>query len=226
MRPTVRVTQLEKFRRWMDAVSEFETEDGVVDAITGEFHGNAYTRIGTAFHAIVETGRPTCSVLPDGREFSIDGCLVRLDTAQCRTALAYRDEHPHALHEVRAYGDYGDAIVTGCADMVDGLDIRDIKTKFSGYFSDADYTGSCQWRFYLDLFRLDRFFFDLFIFDGYKIDKHGYDARGLTLYRHTPAIECLRYDRMHADNVELLGEFIDWAKQKDDVWNALVRQSV
>ena len=53
---TVRVTQLEKFRRYMDSVSPFDTEQSVIDTLSGEFKGNEYTWIGTAFHKIVEEG--------------------------------------------------------------------------------------------------------------------------------------------------------------------------
>lgn len=45
--------------------------------------------------------------------------------------MDYRNEHPDAFHEIRIYKDFGDAVITGCADMIDGIEIRDIKTKYS-----------------------------------------------------------------------------------------------
>lgn len=211
----VRATMLEKFRRFINDVSSYDTEQSVIDAICGEFKGNEYTKVGTAFHKVVEVGNPSCCKrVDDGYEFDIEGQSVLLDYKQCQTALDYRNEHIGAFHEIRRYKDYGRAIVTGCADMIDGLEIRDIKTKYSTP-SDADYINSCQWRYYLDIFGADVFHFDLFVFHGYNKDKHGYDVRGLELTRHTPPITCYRYPEMESDNLKLLNEFMDWAESRD-----------
>ena len=227
-KPLLRVTQLEKFRRFMSGEYEYETEQDVIDTVTGMFKGNAYTYIGTAFHRIVEGntggvekaeagerkflyyGKEASEPVPCGRTFDIDGNRVSLDIAQCKTALSYRNEHPDAFHEIREWADFGDAVVTGCADMIDGTEIRDIKTKFS-VPSDKDYIGSCQWRFYLELFGADTFRFDLFVFEGYSPDKHGTDVRGVPLRRHTPPITCYRYGGMEDDNRYLVKRFIEWA---------------
>ena len=235
MRPLIRVTTIEAFRKYMEQseYANFEiTEQSVIDSITGVFEGNAYTRIGTAFHKIVEEGTPQCEKIeagertflyygkeqkepiPCGRIFDIEGNKVILDVPQCKVALAYHNEHPDAFHEIRLYKDFGDAVITGCADMIDGVEIRDIKTKYS-YPSDADYINSCQWRFYLQLFNADVFHFDLFIFEGYDKDKHGYDVRGLPLKRYEPSITCYRYDGMEQDNMNLLHSFLDWAENKN-----------
>lgn len=232
-KPLVRVTQIEAFRRWLcqSECDSYEiTEQSVIDGITHEFTGNEYTRIGTAFHSIVETGQPVCAKVPEGvrkftlrgteqeepvpcgRRFDIDGHAVVLDVAQCKAALAYRAEHPQAFHEVRVWHDYGEAVVTGCADMIDGTELRDIKTKFS-VPRDADYISSCQWRYYMELFGADTFHFDLFVFGGYDKDRHGHDVRGLPLTRREP-ITVYRYPGMEQDNARLLHEFIGWARSK------------
>lgn len=235
LKPLVRVTQLEAYRKYIEQ-SEYAnyeiTEQSVIESITGVFAGNEYTRIGTAFHSIVETGKPVCDKVsggeriflyygkeqkepvPCGRKFNIDGFGVILDANQCKVAMNYRNEHPDAFHEIRIYKDFGDAVITGCADMIDGVEIRDIKTKYS-YPSDTDYINSCQWRFYLEIFKADIFHFDLFVFDGYKIDKHGYDVRGLPLERYSPAITCYRYDGMERDNRNLLRSFLEWAEYRE-----------
>lgn len=234
-KPLVRVTQIEQFRRYLQQ-SEFDnfeiTEQSVIDTITGDFTGNQYTRIGTAFHSIVESGKPQCQKaeagvrtftyygrettepVPEGRTFDVDGYEVLLDVTQCRVALDYRTEHPHAFHEIRLQKDYGDIIVTGQADMIDGCEIHDIKTKFSSV-RDTDYTSSYQWRLYLDIFGTDVFHYDFFEFKGYNIDKHGYDVRGLKLERRAPAITCYRYPQMQDDIMMLLDQFKDWVKQRD-----------
>ena len=162
---------------------------------------------------MVQHGEQFGSPIKNGYEFNIDGFSVRLSHEHHKAALGYRNEHPNSYHEFRGYKDYGRAIVTGCADMIDGVEIRDIKTKYSAP-SDADYINSCQWRYYLDIFGADVFHFDLFVFNGYKKEKHGYDVRGLELTRHTPPITCYRYPEMENDNLTLLNQFMDWAEAR------------
>lgn len=232
-KPVVRVTQIEQFRRWLRQ-SEYDnyeiTEQSVIDSVTGTFEGNVKTRIGTAFHGIVECGRcgepkeagerkylyygrEVTEPVPCGFVNNVGGHDVVFDEKQVQTALAYRNEHAGAFHELRTLRDFGPAVVTGCADIVDGIEIRDIKTKFA-MPQDAVYTESCQWRYYLQLFGVDVFRYDLFVFEGYKEDVHSYDVRGLNLVRHTPPITMYRYERLHEDNENLLREFLAWAEEK------------
>lgn len=234
MKPLIRTTQLEAFRKYIEQsdYSNYEiTEQSVIESITGEFIGNVYTKIGSTFHKIVEEGLSKCEnaeagertflyygkeqkePVPFGRSFDIGGDKVILDIAQCKVALDYRNEYPNAFHEIRLYKDFGDAVITGCADMIDGIEIRDIKTKYS-YPSDSDYINSCQWKFYLQLFNADVFHFDLFIFDGYNNDKHGFDVRGIPLIRYNPPITCYRYEGMEQDNINLLHSFLEWAEYR------------
>ena len=231
-KPVVRVTTIESFRRYLEQSesSNFEiTEQSVIDSVTKAFTGNVYTRIGTAVHRVIEEGTPVCDKVPEGvrtftyykkpatepvpcgRSFDVEGFKVTLDISQIKTALAYREQFPDVFHEVREFKDYGDCIVTGCADILGMTEIRDIKTKYSYNFEDQDYINSCQWRYYLELFGLDTFHFDLFIFDDYKEDKHGYDVRGLPMHRHDP-ITCRRYPALEQDNRRLLSEFLQWAE--------------
>lgn len=233
-KPLVRVTTIEAFRRYIEQsdYDNFEiTEQSVIDNIVGEFQGNQYTRVGTAFHAIVETGCQPCTLapagyrtftyygkekqepVPEGRTFDIEGYPVTLDLAQIKVALDYRYQHINAFHEIRRYKDYGRAVVTGCADIINGVQLRDIKTKFSTP-SDKQYYDSCQWKFYLDMFGADIFDFDLFTFEGYNINKHGYDVRGLKLTPHTPAIRVYRYDGMENYIQGLLDKFLDWCEYR------------
>ena len=233
MKRLVRVTQLEAFRKYLSGDEDRDrfvvTEQDVIDSITGEFKGNNFTYIGTAFHRIVEGdtngvekveegfrtflyyGKEVKEAVPSGRKFNIDGNDVCLDVAQCKVALAYKNEYPDAFHEIREYMDMGDLVITGCADMIDGFEIRDIKTKYSEP-KDEDYVNSAQWRFYLEMFGAETFHFDLFQFIGYNKDKHGTDVRGLKLERYEPAITCHYYNNMIEDNRYLLREFVTWSK--------------
>lgn len=229
----IRVTQLEQFRKFVTGDEDKDrfvvTEQNLIDSLTGVFTGNAKTRIGTAVHRIIEGdtsnvvkaekgfrtflyyGKEVQEEVPIGRTFDIDGYPVTLDIAQCKVALKYKDEFPDAFHEIREFMDMGDYVITGCADMIDGFTIRDIKNKFS-YPSDSEYVNSAQWRFYLEMFGADTFYFDLFIFEGYNEDKHGMDVRGLDFYRYEPPITCYYYKGMEKDNRYLIDEFIKWAK--------------
>lgn len=216
----VRVTQLEKFRRFIVEHSEYDTEQSVIDTLTGDFKGNEYTRIGTAFHKIVEGDTAGCKKIArtetelPGREFDIDGFPVKLDINQCKVAVAYRDRFPNAFHEIREYMDFGDIVVTGCADIINGFEIRDIKTKYSP-IKDEDYVGSCQWRLYMELFGVEDFHFDLFQFVGYDKEKHGHDVRGLNLKPYEPSISCHWYNRLEEDNRLLIKDFLDWIRLRD-----------
>lgn len=232
----IRVTQLESFRKYLEGDEDRDrfvvSEQQVIDGITGIFTGNAYTKVGTAFHRIVEGdtegvekvgegfrsylyyGKEVQEPVPAGCKFNIDGESIILDIPQCKVALRYKDEYPTAFHEIREFMDMGDYVITGCADMIDGFEIRDIKTKFSQP-TDSDYINSAQWRFYLEMFGADTFHFDLFIFEGYNLDKHGTDVRGLPLYRYEPAITCHAYNGMIDDNRHLIDEFVKWAKCRE-----------
>lgn len=241
MKRLVRVTQLESFRKYIEGDEDIDrfvtSEQDVIDNLTGVFTGNDYTRIGTAFHRIVEGntegvekigegvraflyyGKEIQEPVPCGRKFNIDGYDVCLDVPQCKVALKYKDEYPDAFHEIREFMDFGDIVVTGCADMIDGFEIRDIKTKYSQP-NDSDYINSAQWRFYLEMFGAETFHFDLFCFDGYNKEKHGMDVRGLPLTRYSPSITCYYYNGMVEDNRRLIDEFVKWAKCRG-VYNLL-----
>lgn len=219
MKPLVRVTQLEKFRRWASDEHGYVTEDDVIAALTGTAPTPPRAAIGTAMHRIVETGRPEARHIDGGRAFDIDGREVMLDVPQCRAALTYRDEFPGALHEVREYADYGDIVVTGCADIINGFELRDLKTRFSTP-RDDDYTDSAQWRMYLEMFGAETFCFDIFTFEGYDEARHGTDVRGLALRRQTPPVTCHYYDDLPDDNRRLIADFARWAKARG-VWDKL-----
>lgn len=208
----IRVTTLEKFRRWKDEVSEYDSEESFIESLTGEFTGNAYTQIGTAFHSIVENGISV--VRPySGNIYCVvaDNVPVYFDKSHIDIALAYKNEAPQALHEIRLFKTYptkyGDVEITGCADIVNGLILRDIKTKYSPV-KQQEYLDSCQWRFYLELFQLNDFIFDLFQFVGYT-KEYGTNVSSLILERFEP-IPCIRYATMEQDNRDLLDGFLDY----------------
>lgn len=213
----IRVTQLEKFRRFINEVSEFETEEQLMETLTGQFTGNEYTRIGTAFHKIVECG-VSCI---DHKEISffnsveVDQYMISFNSNHVDMALAYKESIKGCFHEIRASKVYyvnGTSInISGGADVILGNQIRDIKTKYSYIKSISDYTDSIQWKLYCDIFELPEFYFDVFEFKGYDKAKNGYDVSGLTLVKHEP-IYCIEYSTMQSDIQYLLTEFMEFIK--------------
>ena len=109
--------------------------------------------------------------------------------------------------------DMGDLVITGCADMIDGFEIRDIKTKYSQP-NDKDYVDSAQWRFYLEMFGAETFHFDLFQFIGYDKEKHGTDVRGLNWCDTIHQLLVTTTALWSKDNRYLIDEFVRWAKSR------------
>jgi len=214
----IRVTQLEKFRRFIDEVSEFETEQSLMDVLTGDFTGNEYSRIGTAFHKIVECGGISKQYVIGLERFEtlhIDDYRVVFNKLHIDIALAYKESIKGCFHEVRTNKVYSvngiDLNISGCADVILGNQIRDIKTKYSYMKSITDYTDSIQWKLYCDIFELPEFYFDVFEFKGYNKELNGYDVSGLTLFKHEP-IHCIEYSSMQSDINYLLTEFMNFVK--------------
>ncbi|MBS4060284.1 MAG: hypothetical protein KG029_07800 [Bacteroidetes bacterium] len=196
----IAVTTLEKFRRMVDNVSDWDTEQSLIESLTGKFTGNDKTRLGNAFHKIIE--------LP----FTLNGSLtvegITFTPEQAQPAIDYRNAHPHMIHEVPAKKIYHtkhmEFTVSGRADGVEGLEIRDAKCKFS-YPGWGEYYTSYQWRFYLDMFEAHTFWYDVFEVRGYK----GTDPSGRfegQIVPHEP-FPCMRYEMLANDVQNLAEEF-------------------
>lgn len=209
----ISITTLETYRKFL-AGDEWTTQQAMIEALTAPFEGNEYTRIGSAFHAIVEQGESIVEKLPDEGKFrvTVEGWPVIFNGEQVEMALKYRSKLPYAFHEEWIGREFHtpamDIWVHGRVDVLHGTFIRDIKTKYSPVKYD-DYANSAQWKLYLDLSDLDTFYFDLFEFPGYKKDKHGYDVSSLGI-RPYGAIECIRYDGMEKENQQLVCDFTDF----------------
>ncbi len=209
----ISVTTLETYRKYL-AGDEWTNLDAMIAAITTPFLGNAYTQIGSAFHAIVEQGESVIEELPEMGRFrvTVDDHPVIFNEEQVAMALKYRAKLPYAFHEEwigREFDTPSMPIwVHGRVDVLHGTFVRDIKTKYSAVKYD-DYANSAQWRFYLDLTGLDTFYFDLFEFPSYNISRHGCDVSSLKI-RPYGAIECIRYDGMEEENRRLVCDFTDF----------------
>ena len=209
----IAITTFETYRKYL-AGDEWTTQESLIQGLITPFQGNAYTRIGTAFHAIVEQGEAVIEELPEMGKFqvTVEGWPVIFNEAQIAMALKYRAKLPYAFHEEwigREFDTPSMPIwVHGKVDVLHGTFIRDIKTKYSKVKYE-DYAESAQWKLYLDLTGLDTFYFDLFEFPNYKIDKHGYDVSSLGIQPYG-AIECIRYDGMVEENRQLVCDFTDF----------------
>ena len=213
----VRVTTIEAFRRFIQDASIYSTEENLLETLTGKFTGNEYTRIGTAFHKIVECGDVSFHH-NDCRVVLIDNIPIEMNQQHIDTALQYKAENKGCFHELRTSKKYlidGIEIeVSGGLDLLLGNLIRDIKTKYSSLRSIEDYTNSYQWRFYLDLFEMEEFCYDIFEFKGYNKERDLYDVSKLKLVRHEP-IPCIWYAGMQRDIEKLLSQFIEYLQFKN-----------
>ena len=215
----ISITTLESYRKMLSEKDEWTTQESFIQDLKTPFLGNEYTRIGSAFHAIVEQGESIIEKLPEDGKFrvTVEGWPVTFNEEQVAMALKYRSKLPYALHEEWIGREFETPAMTiwvhGRVDVLHGLFVRDIKTKYSPVKYD-DYANSAQWKFYLDLTGLDTFYFDLFEFPGYKIDKHGYDVSSLGI-RPYGAIECIRYDGMTQENKQLVCDFTDFIVKHD-----------
>ena len=97
----IAITTLETYRKYL-AGDEWTDQQAVIDSLVVPFQGNEYTRIGSAFHAIVEQGENVIEELPDMGKFrvTVDGKWpVIFNDEQVAMALKYRDKLPYAFHE-------------------------------------------------------------------------------------------------------------------------------
>jgi len=202
---------IEKFRRFMDGVSARDTEEELLQTIKGVFLGNDLTRTGGAYHKIIEG---EAEVADDGLIAESDGVRIYFTAEQAEPAIEYKRRHISMIHEVPVKKVYdtqiGPVLVSGRLDGAEGLEIRDVKCKF-GLLKLEEYPDSYQWRFYLDMGDVPAFFYDFFQFAGFDSLRgpQPYQLAGV-MVADPITLPLYRYDRMHDDCQQLLGEFIDY----------------
>jgi hypothetical protein len=146
----------------------------------------------------------------------IDGKKVVFNGQQFDAAIDYRNTLKGVLHELPESKifptRYGDLQVSGTADILHGLIIRDVKTRFST-LKQQEYMDSFQWRIYLSLFEMSNFAYDVFEFKSYD-DSQGTNVTGNAFAAH-PTIECAGYSSMEADITALLNDFMEYIKFRE-----------
>lgn len=152
----ISATQLESYRRLLDGAlspEQFERQLLRLDP------PNAMMEKGSAFHEMLQTEDPT----PFEGMFSSD-CI-----AKARAKMDYRSKVFEYKVRRQYRTKYGDISVTGVADQLLGLDVVEIKTKYSPITYDA-YADSMQWRVYCELFAAKFVTYKVFEFQDVEAD--------------------------------------------------------
>jgi len=134
----ISATQLESYRRLIDGTlspDQFERQLLRLDP------PNAMMEKGTAFHEMLQTEDPSV--------------FESTFTSDCITHARSKIDYRSKVFEYKVRRQYrtkfGDIFVTGVADQLIGLDVVEIKTKYSPISYDA-YADSMQWRVYCEIF--------------------------------------------------------------------------
>lgn len=106
------------------------------------------------------------------------------------------------IKELPAEKMYGDLLVRGRIDGIQGREITDYKTT-SQFDPDRLFEGY-QWRFYLDMLDCDRFRWEVFV-----LDERG---EGRYEVRQAHRLVQFRYPNLHEDCERLAKEYSDFAK--------------
>lgn len=216
----ISVTVLESFRRYMTEASPFDTEEKLLQSIKGIFRGNAKTEFGQAYHAILE-GRYTI-----GNDGKICAKGMRFTPEQAKPALGYRTRHPQIVSEVpvsKIYSTkYFPVMISGRVDAIEGLFIRDAKTKFrSPDF--VEYMQSCQWKFYTDMLEATGFLYDVFeiiCFGDEDNEPYGNLTAQSCFFPDVQVCEvksvaCHPYAGMHDELTALVDDFIGYVENRN-----------
>lgn len=134
----ISATQLESYRRLIDGTlspDQFERQLLRLDP------PNAMMEKGTAFHEMLQTEDPSV----------FEGMFSSNCIDKARSKMDYRSKVFEYKVRRQYRTKFGDIFVTGVADQLLGLDVVEIKTKYSPISYDA-YADSMQWRVYCELF--------------------------------------------------------------------------
>lgn len=197
----------------MCEASPFDTEASLLEGIKGIFVGNPKTEFGSAYHSVLEGKfKPARngSVWARGFTFSQD---------QAAPALRYRREHADIISEVQISKEYYTKFfpiqVSGRVDSIEGLHVRDSKTKYRS-IDWHDYVDSCQWKFYLDMLNAESFYYDVFEIKGFP----DHATMDMKMYPGVRVLEpesfnCVRYQGMTSEIITLLNDFLEYVADRN-----------
>ncbi len=188
-----RVSHIEAYRKWKSWSPLYEGEeeptvDDLVRFITVDQPTEAMLA-GTAFHKAIE-------LAADGEYSDFEALGYKFHMPDDATV-----ELP-PVRELRGYAVYGDLTVSGQCDGLSAGYVVDHKT--TKRFDAERYLNGCQWKFYLEIFKLDAFRWN--IFEIKEVGEKEYSVSAphiLTAYR---------YPEMPDHCAELAADYLAFAK--------------
>lgn len=237
MKYSISVSILEKFRRYISAEfsNGFDNEKNLFTALAGEFKGTDKTRFGTAFHDLIQAGKPsyvhayseTDSYVLNSFAFSKEQALMARD---------YGSRFPGAIYEIPISRDYKTTIcdfaVKGRIDQIFGTELRDAKTSFRKK-DFGEFLNSAQWKFYLEAIGAKSFCFDYFLVKGYpsnvpdgsvfpQIHDGRFSISDVSFLEicEPEEIKCFAYPGMREDLEHLVQMFAEWIEARG-LWKYL-----
>jgi hypothetical protein len=147
--------------------------------------------VGEALHKALETAK-------DGEFMSISAngyTFQFLDDVEL-----YIPQH----REISISQQYGDLLVRGRVDCVDGIRVEDHKT--TQYFDPDRFLSGYQWRFYLDMMGANLFRWNVF-------ELADTDDESVYVIRNFHRLEQMRYPKLHEDCAKLAAEYLQFAEQ-------------
>jgi hypothetical protein len=210
----VSVTTIEKFRRYMVEESSFDSEEALIETLKGEFKGTDKTKFGHAYHKIIEGDYQYL-----GGKYAAEGIIFTKE--QAVPAIRYQLLHENIINEIPVTKIYdtrfGQVQVNGRVDAIDGLRVRDAKTKFRSV-DFKEYLTSSQWKFYLDMLDAETFLYDVFEVKGFselKGTRAPFEiASTVRIIAHDP-MECIRYPQMQQEISTLLSDFMNYIDNRN-----------
>lgn len=206
---TARVSSICDYAWWKTSGLEW---DWFVNKDRGE---SDRMKAGTALHDALENA-------PEGDIAELrSGDYIFVFQCDCLIALP-------KIKEFRRTRQYGDLIVSGKCDSLDGKRITDYKLIIDHQVEGEQYMDSYQWRFYLDIFDAD--VFDYLIFEAHEEPNHHpefepqgaaeqeeWTPRRIITIRDIHKITQFRYPELHQDCTNLAAEFYDAAQLSPDL---------
>ena len=197
----IAVTTIEAFRNYQNGTIELED---FLKRVRGEFTPSRYMDLGSAFHDILENIE-----LRYNKELNIfkakNGLEFEYDViAQCYKKIV--SEAPFEVKITKIYDIGKESIeVVAKVDQLYGNYVIENKTCW-GMFDFERYFGSCQWKFYLDIFEAERVFYNVFCLSD---KKDGIELRNIEQFSFNA------YPDLNDDLNELMKDLVEFIHAKN-----------
>lgn len=234
------VSKLEKYRRFVQNVTDFDTEQSVIDTLNDVYSPNDKAKFGTAYGALIADPEKYFDVVADeysvpltatGNLFDPDSKYqndqteiaewIHFTHQQAEPAIRYHNSIQPAFYEVPGYynlkvGEF-DITLSFRIDVMHGARVRDIKCSFREPDYKGAYLDSLQWKVYLLATGLDEFYYDHF-----HIKERVSGVHVIELI--DPSLMCVRYPEMESEVQQWMRAMITWS-QRAGVFNLIQSKS-